>query len=371
MRFAAGIGIFTTVGLLVCGSVSAAQATDEETPQPPSTESALPSASASTDTEDGPSEENSEDPPDTEAMPMNCEQTERDVETVTVQFQEDIPFDEVTVKINGQPAQTLDVGESEVVLDGTEAFGTISINLWDGEELSGECKVTVAEPSPSESEPEPTDPEPTGPGSAEPSDTESTGSEEPPETTSPPPTQTAPVSPTPAPSSPAPSNPQPTRPGPSSPDHATGHPQPAPTSQHPSQNAPPPSQSDAATTQPSTHEPRDIRQFSDNPRYLLPQLFGIDSQHGSRLIMPRPRSTEQQEPDLETLPPVSEEELDAIKARLSSPDRADQPGGEVNNAEIDRRLSQRNTWWVFSGITGLVGLGAALWWATTRRKRKH
>src|SRR5690625_7903733 len=87
--------------------------------------------------------------------------------------------------------------------------------------------------------------------------------------------------------------------------------------------------------------------------------------------MPRPRSTEQQEPDLETLPPVSEEELDAIKARLSSPDRADQPGGEVNNAEIDRRLSQRNTWWVFSGITGLVGLGAALWWATTRRKRKH
>src|SRR5690625_5223006 len=201
MRFAAGIGIFTTVGLLVCGSVSAAQATDEETPQPPSTESALPSASASTDTEDGPSEENSEDPPDTEAMPMNCEQTERDVETVTVQFQEDIPFDEVTVKINGQPAQTLDVGESEVVLDGTEAFGTISINLWDGEELSGECKVTVAEPSPSESEPEPTDPEPTGPGSAEPSDTESSGSEEPPETTSPPPTQTAPVSPTPAPRS--------------------------------------------------------------------------------------------------------------------------------------------------------------------------
>src|SRR5699024_3438298 len=103
MRFAAGIGIFTTVGLLVCGSVSAAQATDEETPQPPSTESALPSASASTDTEDGPSEENSEDPPDTEAMPMNCEQTERDVETVTVQFQEDIPFDEVTVKITVSP----------------------------------------------------------------------------------------------------------------------------------------------------------------------------------------------------------------------------------------------------------------------------
>src|SRR5690625_1773358 len=196
MRFAAGIGIFTTVGLLVCGSVSAAQATDEETPPPPSTESATPSASASAtiDTGDLPSDENSEDPPGTEAMPMNCEQPERDVDTVTVQFQEDIPFDKVTVKINGQPAQTLDVRKSEVVLDGTEAFGTISINLWDADELSGECTVTVAEPSPSESEPEPTDPEPSGPGSAEPSDTESSGSEEPPETTSPPPTQTAPVS---------------------------------------------------------------------------------------------------------------------------------------------------------------------------------
>lgn len=363
------MGIFTTVGLLVCGSVSAAQATDEETPQPPSTESATPSASATIDTGDLPSDENSEEPPGTA---MTCKPTVHDG-TVTVQFQEDVPFDEITVEINGQPqpAQSFNVSDSQVVFNGAEAFGTISINLWDGEELSGECNVTAAEPSPSESEPEPTDPDPSGPGSAEPSDTESSGPEEPPETTSPPPTQTAPVSPTPEPSSPAPSNPQSTRPGPSSPDHATGHPQPAPTSQHPSQNAPPPSQSDAATPQPSTGEPRDIRQFSDNPRYLLPQLFGIDSQHGSRLIMPRPRSTEQQEPDLETLPPVSEEELDAIKARLSSPDRADQPGGEVNNAEIDRRLSQRNTWWVFSGITGLVGLGAALWWATTRRKRKH
>ncbi|MFD6813009.1 hypothetical protein [Enteractinococcus coprophilus] len=113
--------------------------------------------------------------------------------------------------------------------------------------------------------------------------------------------------------------------------------------------------------------PRIIRQFSHDPRHLLPQLLGIDVQPGSGLIMLQPRSADQGPPDLETLPPVSEEELEAIKARLSSPDRADRPPAD-HLASADERISNRTSNALVPSLIAALCLGLAIFWLLKRRR---
>ena len=87
--------------------------------------------------------------------------------------------------------------------------------------------------------------------------------------------------------------------------------------------------------------------------------------------MPRPRSAEQGPPDLETLPPVSEEELEAIKARLAAPDRADRPAGNPVASADQRIAAQSFPWmWIVPGLVVVAGLGAATFWLLKRRQHK-
>ncbi len=89
--------------------------------------------------------------------------------------------------------------------------------------------------------------------------------------------------------------------------------------------------------------------------------------------MPEPRDAGVQEPDLETLPPVSDEELDAIKARLSSPDQGnrlhseDEHVADTSNSNFSGTVS----WWLLSGMIGVLVLGTGIWWTVSRRKPKH
>lgn len=89
--------------------------------------------------------------------------------------------------------------------------------------------------------------------------------------------------------------------------------------------------------------------------------------------MPEPRDAGVQEPELETLPPVSDDELDAIKARLSSPDHGNRLHNDEEHVagENDGRLTGTASWWLFSGIIGVVILGTGIWWTISRRKPKH
>lgn len=88
--------------------------------------------------------------------------------------------------------------------------------------------------------------------------------------------------------------------------------------------------------------------------------------------MPHPRNSEQGPPDLETLPPVSEDELEALKAGLSAPDRVDRATDqELEAADIDERLADRKSGWLLPTLIGAVGLGLAVFWLLKRRKLEH
>lgn len=89
--------------------------------------------------------------------------------------------------------------------------------------------------------------------------------------------------------------------------------------------------------------------------------------------MPRPRDAENESPELETLPPVSEDELNAIKARHSAPENGNGlgPDDELVSTDGNTGLSTAGSVWLWSGGTCTVLVGLGIWWALSRRKPQH
>lgn len=350
MKLTTRLGVFFTASLLACGSLDVAHATVDDVPP---TESTTMSPDAT--------------PTPVGGSSMSC--TPDVTETaVTILLQTTADFTDVTVTAAGQSVAFERNGSTDVIVDRTDATEALQVELWDDNGQRADACVVAAQPRPSP----PTDePEPSEPSAPE--------TDEPPETTEPEPEPTEPEPTSPAPTLPLPSSPAPS---PSWPQQPSQPPAPTPTGQNQqlptTSSAPAPrddreQQFEAPTTSSDQPHNRQIRRYSDSPRYLLPQFFGLDSHRGSPLIMPHPRDGEQQPSSFETLPPISEDELDAIKAQLSSPGRADQSTttDEVQGAEIDDRLGSENSWWLLAGITGVVCVGAGAWWALSKRKRRH
>ena len=400
MRLIARLGTITTAGVLACGSLGAAQPseqlssptvsdqTQEQTPQgsgpnntAPTPQEPQPAQSSST-----PTTTEQPSPTDPSSSPSSPTNDETSDEPKTIQCKVssfangvatiDIPeANEGDLVEIGDKTQT--IGAQPHIKIDAEQHTTLQLTLWEGEEnLYGKCNVTIppeATPKPTNTTTSPThDPttDPTTPSehpSEEPSDNGS-GNSSAPEPEPIPSTEPEPV-------------PSTTPPAPGTPPAQTAPAQPVPPPSAPSSNSntyvP---ESPAPTTQPRPHSssqtnrtPVDMRQYSDNPQYQLPQLWRTETNTGSRLIMPEPRDAGVQEPELETLPPVSDDELDAIKARLSSPDHGNRLHNDEEHVagENDGRLTGTASWWLFSGIVGVVILGTGIWWTISRRKPKH
>lgn len=353
MRLATRVGVFCTASLLACGSVSVAYATVDDIPP---TDSASLSPGDESTPDSGPS--------------MTCIPQIAKTD-VTVQFQPTTDFDDLTVTAAGQSIAFEHSGNTAISVDRHDATEALLIELWDDNGQRADTCVVAAQPlpSPSPEEPEPSDPSPTESDepTVQPQPTET-------ESTSPTPTPTPPPSSSPAESpQPTPSDTQP--PSEQSTPSTTEQSQQPPSPYTPSPPAPSghEQQPEAPTSSPDQPVSRNIRPYSDSPRYLLPQFFGMNSHRGSPLIMPRPRDGEQPPTSFETLPPISEDELDAIKAQLSSPGRADHSTttDELQSAEINDRLVSGNSWWLLAGITAVVCAGAGAWWVLSQRKRRH
>jgi len=353
MKFATGAGILATVGLLAVGQVPPAHATTSITPN----------------------------------VECDYELTDAGVK-LTVTPPE--LLGDVRVSIDGELVEQLVIEDANTVVIGqTEAPSAVKVSLGESDDGT-ECDESTPEPSttptaeqppPEESpgpspsstatpEPPPTEsstePEPT-PTTTEPSTPNPSPSTQPPASSTPPPTpspsRTTPAQPS---TSPAPTQPQspalPTTPDTTVPeaipDVAAG------TGQGPSDEAP-------ETSQETT---RQFRPLAESPRYLLPHLLGTRSaQRGSPLILPQPQNSQDRAGELETLPPISEDELDAIKAQLSSPGRADTAisAPHVPRAEPDERVSANFSWWFVVGLTVLLGVGGYGWLSWHRRRRRH
>ncbi|TQL73736.1 hypothetical protein FB556_0180 [Enteractinococcus coprophilus] len=354
MNFLARLGVGLITGLVSYGLVPAAYAVATPMTHP----NGVTTSAASQTVSPSP-------PVDTAArsLAMSC-QVDVTSTQLTIDFSPEPPFDELTVKVNGQLVDPQTIHDSSIVIERPDSGSTVGIELWQNASLTGECietaPSTTAEPTPPE--PTPTETiEPTTPSSpTEPETTPTSGRP------TPGPSQTSPgLTPTPT----APSKPTVTAPGSSSaaPSRPASSP---PMSTTPSLLPSGTTQQQESTTQrrPSGQiGPRIIRQFSHDPRHLLPQLLGIDVQPGSGLIMLQPRSADQGPPDLETLPPVSEEELEAIKARLSSPDRADRPPAD-HLASADERISNRTSNALVPSLIAALCLGLAIFWLLKRRR---
>lgn len=389
MKIATRVGVFLAAGLIVCGSTSAAHAT--VAPSPEATSAKKPStalADASKTPSPGLSEtdisgENTNDAD--ESTVMDCAKHVTDSEVV-IEFEPPVDFDKATVVVAGAPVDSK-LNGSTVAVKRADATDTMLVDLWvDKTQHAGKCEVSPPpKPSPSDSASDdqgstgtksPAEPSPTGPKHSptpQPSDTRSAQpSPDPtPHSSAPSSPSSEPATRTPPTPSTRPSSPEPT------PDTQTRSPteqdelSPLPSAPKTSSGVAQPPHTGRPPTTPEQRGPRDIRPFSDSPRYLLPQLLGVNPNQDSPLIMPR--EDEQQSTDLETLPPISEDELDAIKAQLESPGRADQAvtGEEVEGAEIDERLAERHSGWLLFGISAVVGIGAGLWWAIVRRIRRN
>lgn len=204
--------------------------------------------------------------------------------------------------------------------------------------------------------------------------------------TSPRPTNTATTSPPAEPTAPASTPPgdnatsQPATPSPEGPYTPAPGPSGATTTSGPAETLPPPNDTpESGQDQPATSPaptptgPRVVRNYPLNPRYLLTELLGLNTQHGSGLVMPHPRGAHQPAPELETLPPISEDELDALKASLAAPhpdetDTSDQFSQSGLNAQLD---ADDTLWWIPASLAVLAAASAAAWWLLTRRQRKH
>ena len=349
MKFPARVGVVIIAGLLACGAIPAAHAATTSPPtQPASAESQQETQSSS--------------------LKMPC-QLSVDSAQVTISFSPEAPFDELTVSVDDQAVAPQQIHDSSVVLDRPEAGGTATLELWENESLTGECDNTIP------------------PATSEPPPPPSTESPDPPETDEPTPTETEsstpPTSPTPSPS------PTPTTPSETPSESQTPTPSASPSASSPS-TAPSDSPMSTRPTarpenttqgsaqrphspvqqQPEAIGPRNIRQYSNDPRYLLHQLLGIPGQSGSELIMPRPRNADQGPPDLETLPPVSEDELEAIKARLTAPNRADRPANDQVAAADEQTSNPASTWlWLLPSFIVVAGLGGVTFWLLKRRQQ--
>ncbi|WP_150119415.1 hypothetical protein [Enteractinococcus helveticum] len=345
MRFPARVGVAITAGLLACGAVPAAHAaTTSSTAQPPAGEAQQETQSSS--------------------LKMSC-QLSVDSAEVTITFSPEVPFDELTVSVDDQAVAPQEIHDNSVVLEPPESGGTATLELWENESLTGECDKTIppatTEPTPSES-PEPSD-------TADPTPTESDSA---PPSTSPTPKPTTPTSPTTTPTEETPTKSSTLTPSSSSPSATSSD---SPRSTRPTARPRNRPQGSAqrphapVQQQPEHIGPRIIRQFSNDPRYLLHQLLGIPGQTRSELIMPRPRNDDQGPPDLETLPPVSEDELEAIKARLTAPHRADQPSGNHVATADEQASNQTSTWlWLLSSFIVVAVLGGVTFWLLKRRQ---
>lgn len=85
--------------------------------------------------------------------------------------------------------------------------------------------------------------------------------------------------------------------------------------------------------------------------------------------MPRPRDQQAGDLPLETLPPVSEDELDAIKAELSAPHRADRtPPTTAHIAQSNPELTQRTILWPLVYLIGPLVVVGVLWGLLWRRR---
>mgnify|MGYP002737759844 CR=1 FL=1 len=354
MNFPGRLGVGLIAGLLSCGLIPAAYAAAAPATFPKKV------ATTATTLTVTPRPD-----PETSSLEMPCQLSVKNTQ-LTVAFPSDIPVDELTATVNDSFAAPQDIQAGSVVLQRPDSGSTVKVELSEEKSLTGECTETVPPITPEPTPPEPTPSETDEPATPDPSHPEPT---KPPQSATPAPTKTSPgLTPTPPTSS------KPTATGSSSSSSSR------PTSDPPASTAPSflPSETTERTaqredsiTQQQPAEPmgpRIIRQFSHDPRHLLPQLLGIDVQPGSGLIMPRPRSADQGPPDLETLPPVSEDELEAIKARLSSPDRADRPPGD-HLATADERIADRTSSALLPGLLAAVCLGTAIFWLRKRRQR--
>lgn len=387
MKRAGRIGTIATAILVAVASLGASQPPVEEqsqTPTEPASSSAepVPSVSQESDTAQGPSSPDAEETDaevgdDTEGstpadpVELRCDFQPQEGPAVDVVFQDDVEYDEMVIKIGGIPVDPDSIDGTTVQLSPEDADQKIELNLLDDGELKGTCDATVPgddepdSPSPTE---EPSDPEtsPTPAPPTEPSDEPTGNPTENPTTGTP--GSVAPPPPSQAPSDP-PSSPQQTAPAEQAPPASA----PSRTNNwdNSPQNSPEPTQRDSS--QQSEPEERNIRQYSQNPRHLLSQLLGTDSHNGSRLIMPRPRDAENESPELETLPPVSKDELNAIKARHSAPENGNGlgPDDELVSADGNTGLSTAGSVWLWSGGTCTVLVGLGIWWALSRRKPQH
>lgn len=332
MRLAIGAGFLAAIGLVAFGPASAAYATPE-----------LPSPTPSLITEE-PSDEAS-------ATEMSYETIRTTDDDVTIKFEPLDTFEHLTVTEDGEDVDFEKPDDTSLVVPPPGHSQT---------------------PQPTESGPteesEPTEPastDPTPPPTTSPAGPEPTESLEPgpsPSTAVP----TEPSSPTITPSTPA--TPQPPDASRPSTPYAPPSPAPSPT---PSATTSPSNDHQAADTE--RPGPREIRPLAESPRYLLPQILGLQSQRDSPLVMPGPRDAGERASELETLPPISEDELDAIKAQLASPEHADKTpiGSRFEAVTPQERGSGQGPWRVLSGLTGVLGIAAVLWWVIRRRRRGH
>lgn len=389
MKRAGRIGTIATASLVAMASLGASQPPVEEqsqTPNEPASSSAEPvpsvspesgTAQESSDPEPGETDQESDgntaNPPP--PVDLACDFQPQEGPAVDVVFQDDVEYDEMVITIGGVRVKSESISGTTVELSPGQVGQDIELRLLDDGEPKGSCADSVPELEPSET---PSDDasdseQPPVTDNPDPSETPTTPAPEDPTTPSETPSTDAPGSVVPPPPSQAPSDP------PSSPQQTAPAEQ-APPASAPSrtnnwdespQNSPEPTQRDSS--QQSEPEERNIRQYSQNPRHLLSQLLGTDSHNGSRLIMPRPRDAENESPELETLPPVSEDELNAIKARHSAPENGNGlgPDDELVSTDGNTGLSTAGSVWLWSGGTCTVLVGLGIWWALSRRKPQH
>ena len=381
MKLPTRLGTATLAGMFALSAVGAAQ-TEDEAPSDTPTTMTSPSPSQPTGTEPtdaatdpvppappSPGQETTTDPTPPPLTEVSCDADETNDKHVVVSIPTADSGD--IVELAGVDKRDVDASSQVSLPHGGQE--SLELVIWDGEAKPiATCSVSFSldeteppdeptedppeeTPNPSETPPdkptEPTSPEPEPP--EEPTSSESTAPA-PPE-----PTQTGEVPSTP------PSQPQPTT--------SSAPVEPAPPQNTDWGNTPTQAEPLPQPTQESTGPvERNIRQYSNNPRHLLSQIWNTDSNNGSGLIMPSPRDSTAEGNDLETLPPVSEDELNAIKARISTPDKGNGlDADDMLRADVNERLTHSDTWWIVSSVAGLAALGAGVWWAVARRKPKH
>ena len=375
MKLPTRLGTATLAGMFALSAVGAAQTEDEAPSDTPTTKTS-PSPSQPTGTEPTdaatdpdpqppptPSQETTTEPPPLKEVDCVPDET-RDTHVVV-----SIPEADSGDIVELAGVDKLDVDASSQVSLPHGGQESLDLVIWDGEvEPIATCSVsfsldeteppdeptedpTEETPNPSETpspepepEPEPTE-DPTSPESTPSATSEPTQSAEDPST--------------------LPSQPQPTT--------SSAPVEPAPPQNTDWGNTPTQAEPLPQPTQESSGPvERNIRQYSNNPRHLLSQMWNTDSNNGSGLIMPSPRDNTAEGNDLETLPPVSEDELNAIKARVSTPDKGNGlDADDMLRADVNERLTHSDTWWIVSSVAGLAALGAGVWWAVARRKPKH